>query len=1094
MAQKKFIIDGGFSTNADSVITGNLVMTGNVLPSINSDGVTGYDLGSPDFKWRDLFLSQGSLYIDGQKVLQSDSGTIVVSADPDQSLLTKTTGTGVLTFQSETPISIAGTLQMGVGKRITSADGLSVVFGDKIDMDSNQIINVGTPTAEGHVTTKGYVDSAITSILGGGGSAVSGTTGTFSSDVSIQGNLTVSGTTTTVNSETISLADNIIDLNSNMTSGTPTENAGIRIMRGDESAVQLRWNEATDRWTFTNDGTAYYPLVVSTTDLVEGTNLYFTDARAQAALASTVSLLQSADTTLQANITSEASTRAAADTSIRTDFGAADATLQSNIDSEEAARIAGDSATLASAQAYADSAEADAIASANAYTDGREAAITSAYQTAIAAAAEAQDELNELVDVNITSVTNGQFLRYDLGAQKWINVTANTTMIAEGTKLFFTDARAQAAVAEDIASAVTAEASDRSTADAILQVNIDTLEASLASEASTRAGAGSDLQDAIDAEATARASADTTLQGNIDTVASDLATEATARASADTTLQGNIDALTTTVNNVISNTDAAALDSLTEIVGAFQSADSTINGAITSLSGSAAADRAAIRTEFAAADVVVTTAYTDAIATAKASAISTAATDATTKADAAESAANTYTDGEISTLDASLKTYADTAEADAIAAAATDATTKVAAEATARASADTTLQGNINAEASTRASADTTLQGNIDTLSASLASEASTRASADTTLQGNINAEASTRASADTVLQGNIDTVADDVAALSADVAALTTDDVAEGSNLYYTDARVISALAAGSDVTIAGNLTVSGTTTTINTETINLADNIILLNSNATGSASQNGGIEIERGDDLNVQFIWDESNDRWTVGAESLYSAGGFIGNVTGNASTATKWATARTNTVTLTGDVTGTGNASVDGTGNWTVSLATTVAANSVALGTDTTGAYVQDVVAGSGISISESASGAEGNVATISHADTSSVANVSSNNSGGVFIQDVALTFDAYGHTTGASVATATMTNFHSGVTDINSTVASNNASGSVNITFTDLVGAVHYNVYLNRILLRPSEVTNVNTSTGQVTIATGVLATDDELEVTGLKIA
>mgnify|MGYP000200091227 FL=1 len=127
-------------------------------------------------------------------------------------------------------------------------------------------------------------------------------------------------------------------------------------------------------------------------------------------------------------------------------------------------------------------------------------------------------------------------------------------------------------------------------------------------------------------------------------------------------------------------------------------------------------------------------------------------------------------------------------------------------------------------------------------------------------------------------------------------------------------------------------------------------------------------------------------------------------------------------------------------------------------------------------------------------TLSHADTSSVANVSSNNSGGVFIQDVALTFDAYGHTTGASVATATMTNFHSGVTDINSTVASNNASGSVNITFTDLVGAVHYNVYLNRILLRPSEVTNVNTSTGQVTIATGVLATDDELEVTGLKIA
>jgi hypothetical protein len=97
----------------------------------------------------------------------------------------------------------------------------------------------------------------------------------------------------------------------------------------------------------------------------------------------------------------------------------------------------------------------------------------------------------------------------------------------------------------------------------------------------------------------------------------------------------------------------------------------------------------------------------------------------------------------------------------------------------------------------------------------------------------------------------------------------------------------IAGALAAGSDVTIAGNLTVSGTTTTVNAETINLADNIILLNSNATGSASQNGGIEIERGDDLNVQFLWDETNNRWTVGAEELYSAGGFIGDVTGQVS---------------------------------------------------------------------------------------------------------------------------------------------------------------------------------------------------------------
>jgi len=75
-----------------------------------------------------------------------------------------------------------------------------------------------------------------------------------------------------------------------------------------------------------------------------------------------------------------------------------------------------------------------------------------------------------------------------------------------------------------------------------------------------------------------------------------------------------------------------------------------------------------------------------------------------------------------------------------------------------------------------------------------------------------------------------------------------------------------------GGDLTISGNLTVSGTTTTVNTETIELADNIITLNSNATGSATEDAGIEIERGDDDNVAIIWDETNNRWTFTNDGL------------------------------------------------------------------------------------------------------------------------------------------------------------------------------------------------------------------------------
>lgn len=68
-------------------------------------------------------------------------------------------------------------------------------------------------------------------------------------------------------------------------------------------------------------------------------------------------------------------------------------------------------------------------------------------------------------------------------------------------------------------------------------------------------------------------------------------------------------------------------------------------------------------------------------------------------------------------------------------------------------------------------------------------------------------------------------------------------------------------------NIIINGDLTVSGTTTTVNTETILLADNIITLNSNATGSATENAGIEVERGDDANAELRWNETTDKWQI-----------------------------------------------------------------------------------------------------------------------------------------------------------------------------------------------------------------------------------
>ena len=86
---------------------------------------------------------------------------------------------------------------------------------------------------------------------------------TFSDNMILSGNLTVNGTTTTVNSNTVNIGDNIIVLNSDET-GTPSADGGVEIERGTSANVLLTYKESTDRWQFTNDGSTYYNIPIST--------------------------------------------------------------------------------------------------------------------------------------------------------------------------------------------------------------------------------------------------------------------------------------------------------------------------------------------------------------------------------------------------------------------------------------------------------------------------------------------------------------------------------------------------------------------------------------------------------------------------------------------------------------------------------------------------------------------------------------------------------------------------------------------------------------------------------------------------------------
>ena len=70
-----------------------------------------------------------------------------------------------------------------------------------------------------------------------------------------------------------------------------------------------------------------------------------------------------------------------------------------------------------------------------------------------------------------------------------------------------------------------------------------------------------------------------------------------------------------------------------------------------------------------------------------------------------------------------------------------------------------------------------------------------------------------------------------------------------------------------GTTVTIGANLTVTGTTTYVNSNTVEIGDAILLLNRDETGAPSQNAGFEVERGTSTNVSFIWNEESQYFST-----------------------------------------------------------------------------------------------------------------------------------------------------------------------------------------------------------------------------------
>ena len=207
-------------------------------------------------------------YING---LISAGGGISVSYDDEGNSLT-IANTGVT--------SLAGTA--GEVNVSASAGAVTVSLPDTVNVDisgtaasATYAVTAGTANsvaadsvALGTDTTGNYVASISGTSneveVSGSGEGASVTIGlpddvTIAGDLTVSGDLTISGSATYINTEVIELDDNTIVLNANAT--TATENAGIEVERGTvETNVSVLWNESSDNWTLTNDGTNYHAI------------------------------------------------------------------------------------------------------------------------------------------------------------------------------------------------------------------------------------------------------------------------------------------------------------------------------------------------------------------------------------------------------------------------------------------------------------------------------------------------------------------------------------------------------------------------------------------------------------------------------------------------------------------------------------------------------------------------------------------------------------------------------------------------------------------------------------------------------------------
>ena len=246
------ISNGSGTAKVEALPTADVEVTGNLIPAAN---VT-YDLGSATAFWNDLYLAGNTIYLGSLQLKDIGSNTFAVFTSDgttqanldvgaiDVSQLNSGTSTiGISGPNGNAFVTVGGAANVLVvtttGANVTgtlSATG-NVTGGN---LSGTNIVGTLTTAAQTNITSVGTLTSlGVTGNISGGNLLIN-------NNAVITGNLTVNGTETIFNVQTLSVNDKDIIVANNVTGGANVDGSGIQA--GNPAVATWFFNNATTSW------------------------------------------------------------------------------------------------------------------------------------------------------------------------------------------------------------------------------------------------------------------------------------------------------------------------------------------------------------------------------------------------------------------------------------------------------------------------------------------------------------------------------------------------------------------------------------------------------------------------------------------------------------------------------------------------------------------------------------------------------------------------------------------------------------------------------------------------------------------------------